>query len=484
VGKRKPSKKEIAAALWKRGDLTYKFNAVQKILYSEFKKDKRRIIPILVSRQTGKTFLFFCMAVMDCLKKEFNVVKFLQPTQKELKKTARQIMRTILTDCPEALKPEWKESENIYIFKNGSEIQLAGSDGKRYDSLRGGSSVNCYVDEGGFCDDLYDAVFSVLRPTTITTKGNVFIASTPSKLMSHDFIQHFVKPSQALGKLKIFTVHDNPMIDDEERQSIIDGYPGGEENTEYQREYLCKIIQDDSTVVLGEFSAEIQEACIRDVEIPPYYDIYTSMDIGFAHLTIVLFGYYDYLKASLIICGELVINGPKLTSKNLAIEIREKDKEFFSDEEGEVKLPFLRVADNNNPILLNDLLIDESLYFQPTRKDNKDAQINQTKMMISKKQIIISPKCKHLIYHMINATWNKQRNDYKKIPDMTDSEGKLIKGGHADGVDALIYLVRNLNKRKNPYPDEFDAAGNTFSSRPQNKNIEIEKMFKTIMNMK
>jgi len=476
------SKKAITAELWRRGDLTYKFNEVQVQLHDIFEKDTRRIIPILVSRQTGKTFYLLCRAIMQCIKKDFAVVKFLQPTQKELKKTCRQVMRVILQDCPESLKPEWRENDKIYLFPNGSEIQLAGSDGKQYESLRGGSSQECYVDEAGFCDDLHDAIFSVLRPTTITTKGKIFLASTPSKLATHSFIQDFVLPAKAGKKLEVFTIHDNPMIDEIERKSIIHDYMNGEQNPEYRREYLCEIIQDENSVVIPEFTQEIENECIVNRVKPKFYDAYLSMDIGFRHLTVVLFAYYDFFEAKLVICDELVMFGPALLSSSLAKEINQKEHENFVDEFGEDKRIFMRVADNNNLILLNDLAVDHNLHFMATAKDDKEAQINQLRMMVNQKKIIISPKCKHLIYHLRGASWDKNRKKFNELPDIIEQG---IRGGHADALDALIYLVRNLARHHNPYPTNWDHAPNRFFNKLKQKNDnDFMEVLKKMMNIR
>ena len=50
LNKKKLPKKAIVAELWRRGDLSYKFNPVQEKLHEIFEQDTRRIIPILVSR--------------------------------------------------------------------------------------------------------------------------------------------------------------------------------------------------------------------------------------------------------------------------------------------------------------------------------------------------------------------------------------------------------------------------------------------------
>jgi len=483
---KKASKKQIIHELWKRGDIQYKLNPVQIKMHEAFENDTRKIVPILASRRTGKTYYLVIESIIKCIKKEYATVKFLCPTQRQVQQNIIPIMREIFKDCPEALKPEWRENAKEYRFPNGSLIQLAGADNKAYDKLRGGSADLCVVDEAGFCSDLYDAVYSVLQPTTATTKGKIYLASTPSKVSTHDFIQTFINPAKAAGKLLTFTMADNTMIDEEEKQIILDSYPGGIKNPEYRREYLCEIINDADSVVVPEFSEDKEKELVQDMEKPPFFDPYVSADVGFRDLTAVLFGYYDFQGARLVITDELIMNGPEMTTDKLAEEIKKKEMENFKSTHGvhfdEAKDPYLRVMDNNNLILINDLTILHGLNFLATAKDNKEAQINQLRMMINNNQVIISPKCTHLIYHLKSATWKKNRKEFERIPDLA---GTNIMGGHADALDALIYMVRNLVKSHNPYPKNWGTGigSETFYGKGKDQDDEWLKKIKTILNL-
>jgi hypothetical protein len=172
------------------------------------------------------------------------------------------------------------------------------------------------------------------------------------------------------------------------------------------------------------------------------------MDIGFSDLTAVLFGYYDFENGVLVIEDEFSINGPELTSKKLAKLIMEyEDRIFTSPITGEFNKPYLRISDNNM-ILINDLQKDHNLTFLPTDKHNKESYLNQMRNAIAGRQIIIHPKCTQLIAHLRKATWNKNRTDYKRSED----------SGHYDFVDSLLYMVRNINKDRNPYPKGYNHS--------------------------
>jgi len=485
--KKKMSKKQIVAELWKRGDLTYKFNPAQAKMHEAFEKDPRIIVPILASRRTGKTFYLLLRSFMTCIAKNRAVVKFLQPTQKELKKTIRQIMPTILEDCPDALKPEWRENDKIYLFPNGSEIQLAGSDGKQYENLRGGAADLCIVDEAGFCADLEDAIFSVLEPTTATTDGRLFLASTPSKEPTHDFMRLFVEPALEEDNLLIFTIHDNTMITEERKERIKLNYPGGENNPKYRREYLCEIIRDEESVVIPSFTEEARHAIVGTHEKPVFCDYYVSGDVGFRDLTVILFGYYDYLNATIVIEDELVMNGPTMTTEKLAQEIKKFEDRLFVDELGDIHEPYRRVMDNNNLILINDLIRLHKLNFMATAKDNKDAQINEVNMYVDTRRIKINPRCKHLIYHMRAASWTKTSGNTKirKFKHLPNIDNDTIKGGHADALDALIYLIRNIITSHNPYPSTYGRGGPDTFNRDVKQELDSDLLnsIKQILNL-
>ena len=481
--KKQMSKKQITAELWKRGDLTYMLNPAQIKMHEAFEKDDRIIVPILASRRTGKTFYLLVRSFMTCIKTERAVVKFLQPTQKELKKTIRGIMPILMEDCPEALRPEWKEAEKIYLFPNGSEIQLAGSDAKQYENLRGGSSNLCIVDEAGFCDDLEDAVYSVLEPTTATTDGRLFLASTPSKLPTHDFMRLFVEPALEENRLLIFTIDDNTMISEERKLKIIGNYPGGVENPKYRREYLCHIIRDEESVVIPEFNKEAISEIVQEVPRPVYCDNYVSGDIGFRDLTVILFGYYDFKTASIVIEDELVMNGPSMTTQSLANNIKQYENRLFKNEFDEVVPPYRRVMDNNNLILINDLIRLHDINFMATAKDNKEAQINQVRMYIDQRRIKIHPRCKHLIYHLGSASWDKHHKKFLHLPSI---DNDTVKGGHADALDALIYLIRNLVTTHNPYPANYgrNVEEEYMSIRRQQEDNAMLRSIKKMLNIK
>jgi PBSX family phage terminase large subunit len=427
---------------------------------------------MLLARRSGKTYLMCVLGIETCLRQKNAIVLYVCQTKEMVKQIVRQNIEPIIEDCPEHLKPEWKEADKCYQFKNGSILRIAGSDSGHYDRLRGGKSDLWIVDEAGFCRELKTIVRSVLSPTTATTKGRGILASTPNPAKpDHEFITDFVEPAESKGKLFKYTIFDNPLIDDKKRQEIIDEYPGGVNNPQFQAEYMCKIDRNSASIVIPEFDAMAEKEIIVDSYMrPKVSDKYVSMDIGGKDFTVVLFGYYDFMQGIVVVEDEVVMKN-RQNSMELAKKIKDKMFELWED-----RAPYLMFADNNNQILLNDLFIQHDLRFIATKKDNKEASINTLRVKVQNRKILISSKCKTLQYHIKNATWSKSQTigNYKKF-------GYGADGSHFDALDALLYLIRNISYGKNPFPPGYgDLVGENVHvyKNTNEKRDKLVKIFK------
>jgi Terminase large subunit, T4likevirus-type, N-terminal len=490
---RKLTKTEAIAKLWDMGNLTYKMHSAQVDMYKRIQEGDDIIRVIACSRGWGKSFALLTIAFETCLNKPNAIVKYAAPTAKDLKSIVMDNYKKVMEDCPKkyADKIKWKVQENKIVFEhNGSEIHLAGVEKGNFEKLRGATADLCIIDEAGFCDKLDYIVKSVMFPMIARGKGDIrakriVMASTPSKSNDHDFIS-YMRDYEFKEKLVKYTIHENPLMEFQAKNSgfattqafidtvILAPYPDGVNSTAYMREFLCIIINEDDDAVIPEFSKkEVQDLVIREWTEPAYYDAYISMDIGFTDLTVVLFGYYDFQHAKLVIKDELVLSGNKMLTDNLALEIKMKESSnFYNKYTGEGIKPYLRIADNNNPILLQDLSIKHDLHFNATDKDNKEAALNNLRMMLKSGKIVIDPKCKVLISHLKGAVWNTARTSYARSPDK----------GHYDACDAICYMCRNINFQRNPFPNNSYSPSNHYIN-PTTNNAETP-VEKAIMGMK
>jgi PBSX family phage terminase large subunit len=440
----KISLSQAREALWTSGVLTWKLRTHQTRLYESYKNCKDKIIVWNCSRRLGKSSVLCLLALETCLKKPNSLVKYACAKKKDAKEIIRPLLRDLIEDCPIESKPEFKTQENVWLFPNGSRIQLNGLDGGTAESIRGGSSDLCIIDEAGLVKDLPYIMNSILLPTTLTTKGKIILASTPPRSPSHPYITQYLNRARIEGNLVTMTVRDNPYIDDQELDIIINQYHDKEKDPEFRREYMAEIIIDDNYAIIPEFT-KYKENIVKEWKRAPFYDGYVAMDIGVKDLTVVLFGWFDFLSGKIIVEDEFVLNGQKFNTNSLADGIKQKEKDTFSDRiTGEQLSPFLRVSDTTLTVL-NDLFQTHSLRFLPTRKDEADAALNNVRVMMQNEKIVINPRCKTLIMHLESGVWNKNKTSYERSAD----------AGHYDAIDALKYLVRAINITKNPYPAGF-----------------------------
>jgi hypothetical protein len=322
-----------------------------------------------------------------------------------------------------------------------------------------------------------------MYPLTLLTDGKIYLISTPSLSSTHEFIQKYVKPAESMDQLIKFTIYDNPLLTKEKIQKVINNYPLKEKDPQFRREYLCEIVDASENAVIPKFS--LFEHKITGVQNRPvFYDRYVAADIGFRDLTVFLFAYYDYEKQIIVVEDELVIHGAdNLITHVIANKIHEKEKELYWDNRvNEVKPATLRVMDNDLK-LINELQLLHGLNFTATEKTNKEIYINMLRMDITREKIMIHPRCVHLLYHLRSASWNKKRTDFERLPDIKDN---TLKGGHADALDACIYLIRNVMRSKNPFPAGWGQlqGESVFSSNPNRLNSELKNTFKSVLNMK
>lgn len=434
---------------------------------------------------THNSYLMCTMALEQCLSLPGSVVKFVFPKAKDTKRNILPLMRQILEDCPPEFKPRYMEADKEMRFTNGSTIQFAGNDAGNIEGIRGGYAHLCIFDEVGFAsDDVTYSIRSVLSPTTKTTGGRIVLVSTPPRSANHEFQTDWIDPYKAEGRVKVFTLYDNPNFTPEIIEEILSEFPDREEDPQFRREYLCESVRDVDKCILPSLTEKKEKIIVTDqYERPPYCDRYVALDIGGVDLTAVLFGYYDYERATLVVEREFVCDGTT-NSSILADKIKEIEKELWTNPiDKSVLTPYMRISDNNNKILLTDLQKLHGLSFSCTKKDNKQAAINSLDVAIQQERLIIHPSCVHTVYHAKYAEWNNAGTSFKH---MKDSPSGKIRGGHADALDALLYMHRSVVKSHNPFPQGYgmNVTGNDFqgirSPKPSHSSLgdALSKLFK------
>lgn len=477
MDKKLVSKKAATDELWRRGSISlFKLTPEQKDISDKISNTPQKIVVVLCSRRLGKTYYACCLGIDTCLKIPNAIVKFVSPTQKMLKDNIEPIMSEILKDCPEELRPEYVKSRNMFRFKNGSILQMAGTDSGNAERLRGGFAHLCIIDEAQSCNDLTNTVRSILIPTTTHTKGKIVLLGTPPNDPEHDFLK-FASNADEQDALIKKTIYESTIITKDELEGILDAYPGRENHPDFRREYLCIVQKNLQYSAIPEFTEDLEVEIVKEWPRPPHFDYYEAMDLGGKDLTVVLFAYFDFRKAAIIVEDELVMNFQE-KENHIALlvkKIKEKEAEHFSDTlVHEVKPPYIRVSDIDY-IVLGEIRkhSNNTIDFKLAKKDDKAAAVNNLRIMISNKRIIINPRCKTLVKHLRNVKWSKSKSN---VFD------RSVEMGHYDAVDALIYLTRAIVFSKNPYPSNFglNQTDLVFLGQPDKPQESAVDVFKTI----
>ena len=475
----KLSRQEIKDILWERGELTWKMERaeyqgrivkhdVQVQMYERYKAaEPSSILIYLLSRQTGKSFFLVLLALEQALKVPNSIIKFLTDTKVHAETIILPVFTEVLSDCPPHLQPEYHKQKYAYTFPNGSQIQLAGTDGKHYEKLRGQKSHLVLIDEAAFCSDLDDVITSVLLPTTTHTGGKIILTTTPPTDPNHEIIP-YIERAELQGNLIVKTIFDNPLLSKETINNIIKQM-GGVNSIKFRREYCCEMVRDEENTVIPEFTEWIERETVKEWTKPAFYDAYVGMDLGFEDLTAVIFGYYDFIGDVIVIEDELIYDfkQPGTTLTKFTELIVAKEAELWTNKQtNEKRKPYIRVSDINK--IVTQEIAEKShylLHFENAKKDDNEAAINLMRGVIAAKKLIINPKCVTLIRHLKNGRW--KRNTLPRKLDRSPDDS------HYDALDALKYLIRHVKFGKNPYP-----AGHNHQFRKDDLFVKNPEAFK------
>lgn len=430
----KRAQQTATAELWRRGAfLSYVLDSNQQEMVKNFKESEEFLYIWLASRRIGKSVALIGVAMEEALANPDSRILYLSKTTDNVLEIIDQASSVILKDCPIDLAPTFHAKDNKFRFKNGSEIRIKGLDNTGPDVIRGIGADLVIFDEFCFMRHLSEIISSVVMPMIIERGGRVLMGSTPPKTPGHDSIE-WIQRAEKHNSITVRNIYDCPRWTNKQIVAFA-REAGGVESDIFKREYMAQIVVSRDAAILPSFTDNRREKMVVEVE-PPYYvpDTYVSLDIGFRDLSVALFGWWDYENARLIIEDEIVLVGSEATTANIAELVSSKEYELWG-----ATTVHKRICDTD-PRLIEDLKKISNLDFRATKKDNKEAQVNQTNIMIGRNQIVINPRCKTLILHMRYGIWNDARTQFARTKAL----------GHCDAVDALLYMVRNVDRGNNP----------------------------------
>lgn len=462
---RKYYRDDLLYSLWSRGNLEYKLHSGQLIIDERVKKSIHQLFVGEISRQFGKSFWLVVKALECGFSKKRARIKYATAFLTDLEEFILPAFEQILEDCPEEIRPKWIAHKSKFVFPhNKSEIKLIGLD-RKPNGLRGNTPDLIILDEAGFMSRLDYIYRSVIIPaTTHRPDCRILAFSTPPDTPAHEFLDYVQKAEYEGGYLKL-TIYDNPMVDETTIARLMKE-SGGCNSTTWRREYLCEHVTDANLAIISSWKDEFVQDVPKD-EYYPLYHKYVNMDLGVHDPTAALFGYYDFKRAKYIIEDDFAMSGPTLNTNILQAHLKCKELNLWTEhpfqfereddisdreidavellwEQNEPKVR-LRVSDNNNPLLLQDLSLIHKIHFIATDKGRLAEMVNETKIMVQDHKIIVNPRCKQTKGSLKYGVWDKNRREF--------AQSKVY--GHFDALAALIYGVRNLDLVTNPIPQNF-----------------------------
>jgi PBSX family phage terminase large subunit len=344
----------------------------------------------------------------------------------------------------------------------GNEIYCIGINNEGSDKRIKGGSVNLwYGDEvTTYPESSFDMCLTRLRGL----ENNKLVIKPAMFTCNPDNYLHYIKTRFIDGKDENvnyykFEFEDNPSI----TQGFIDKLRKNYTGVFAQRMIEGNWVGNIDFLVIPEFTEAKEKILVKEKERPKYYDLYGALDPAFNDFTAYLLGYYDFINGNYYIEGECLFN--KSSTPEIAENIANLEKELFG-----TKKIYCRVSDTSMQVIY-DLVKLHGLQITPTRKDDKEAAINNVRVLISQDKLFIHPRCFNLIRQLKVATWNKNRIAFER----TEKEG------HYDLIDALIYLIRNIDKSKNPYP-AYDGLSYSDYHIPEIKNNSKSELSKILVN--
>lgn len=431
-------------AHWRKADLSFKLHAGQKIIKAALARSTGQLFVGNIARQFGKSYWAVTEAVSLALKKPRARIKYGTAFLTDLEEFILPTFEEVLLDCPDDLRPVYKVQGSKWVFHNGSEIKLVGLD-KKPNGLRGNVIDLIILDECGFVANLDKLYRNVIIPaTTHRPNCKIILISTPPETPAHPFVDFIVRADLEGSYVKL-DIYQNPLI----TQADIDRLAkelGGVKSVAFRRECLCELIIDTSIAILPEWpEVEPKTVVQHRPDLPPFYHAVVAGDLGLNDDTGVVFGYWDFRRARLVVQAELLLNG--VNSEELTKACLKIERGLWGD-----GITPMRWFDGQL-YTLNDISSIHKYNVSPPRKDEVEAQVNSLRLMLQAGQIEIYDSCKQTIRQCATGIWDKSKTKFARSGSC-----------HQDLLASLIYMVRHINK-ENPYPANYQFNRDTMHWR-------------------
>lgn len=389
------------------------------------------------------------------------VDQFIHPAMQFFRDEALRVAPEL---APEYNRGKWVFPDETYILPRGCEDRAKAA------RLRGPYADMAVIDEAGHIAILEYVMRSIIGPQLLTTGGRLLMPSSPPDTPAHPFCT-IADEARARGVYYRRTCWDAPHQTDEAIVRYRDEICGGPASADWRREGLAERLPDPTLVVVPEFD---EARATAEVVRPSHFDSYTVVDTGFDNMTWVLFAYFHFPLAKIVVEADMFFQHESSATIIPAIKQRElelwapaelpaidadaedrwarmnskEQEEFGRKGARDAALraskwrPSFRYVDASK-FLKADLAITHGFSASPLQKDEIRAQVNAFRSSIQMAEVLFHPRCGATLAQCKNAVW---KNAARK--EFADS-GTF---GHFDGLAAAIYLGRHVDRQRNPFP--------------------------------
>ncbi len=404
------------------------------------------------TRRGGKTTIELVTGLEEMISREAFIWRWCEPWKNQCREIVMPEVNRInnaISGLPSKWKLKFYTTDSFYeLPATGSRLYLRGVNEDKGESARGSFAHRISADEFGSWRDPMYIKNEVLMPQLLSTDGKLSTLSTPPRDLGHPYYDE-KKVAMREGRFVQFTIKDVTYLSQKQKGRMCQAI-GGPLSTAWRREFLCEEITDKEALVIPEYNPELHDVP-DDYPRPDYFDAYVGADLGFHDWTFLVFGYWDFQKAELVIEGEEVFQAKN--SREIAETALAQERALWAgtlpyetqgrDKEGNIcPAPYLRVSDND-PQQLHDMA---TLHGYPMiamrKKDEKLAMVNGLRLLFQQGKVRIKKRCQNLRFQLRVGLWNDKKTSFER--------GE--KTGHLDGIDALIYLSRSIDPSRNPYP--------------------------------
>jgi hypothetical protein len=410
--------------------LRNKLHAGQQVIYDKLAllPPEARQVVFLCGRRFGKSHLALVLALEACLRKPGSRVLLCAPYIKQASEIAGPLMAKVTHDAPAGLIKRLR-STHRWNFANGSTLILSGLD-LVAESIRGQEFDDVICEESGSSNptDFLYVIQSVLLPTLLKSRGRIYHVSSLSTFEDHPLHTDIMPRADAQGALFSFPTTASPLYTPEQLQEMCDEV-GGPKSIAWRREFLNELVRDSGLVAVPEYDG----SNVVEFDTPAAYKYWIAADWGGSRdKTVFLLMGYDFKRAKVIVIDEAVFDNKTPTSVIVAgVRVLEERWKLVTPP---------RYVDTQ-PQHQQDLNAQfQFATAQPSNRTDKfEVNLNLVRSLIG--SIEIHPRCKFLIQTLRYARLDKTRTGLARTQEL----------GHGDGVMALCYGLRHINKN-NPYP--------------------------------